>query len=221
MICSTAYSQKSELVHLEEYRTQWLSTWPWIKKWIFPNQQVHGTHVVHWLNHSKTETEEQTLVCDALITDIPNLGLGVWGSDCPGLAIFSPDGIRGIAHCGWKGTANELPTRLAHEISLVSHSPPESWVAHIGPGICGDCYEIDSPVINSYDWPENSIHLTKNGKAQLDIRTAIEAQCRQFGIEKISKSEVCTSESKQHHSYRAQGKGPNQLLVLFPNEESQ
>jgi YfiH family protein len=205
---SCAYSVRDDQVTLEVHRHQWLSKLQPTSKWLFPLQKHGNTiHIVH--HHSKI------IEGDGLITQSSDLGLGVWGSDCPGLAIVGPENWRGVAHCGWRGTASGIAPKLLQLLIHQSGHPAESFEAFIGPGICKNCYEVDQPVIEACRWPKEAL-IGQGPKRQLNLPLAIELQLRSQGLDHISQSGLCTSESPDHHSYRRSGKGPNQLLAIFP-----
>ena len=204
-----AYSLKSDLVIEETRRSKWLSQWPQVKRWHLPHRQVHGDHIVD-LDHQANDKP-----CDALISSDLSAGLGVWGSDCPGLIIVTGDAIA-VAHCGWRGTALGLPQKLAVQLQSKSSRPVEHWHALIGPGICPSCYEVDQPVLRAHPWPPNCRSPSREGHAHLDLKLAIQAQLLHLGLSHVSISATCTAEHQNLHSFRHQGPGANQLLVVFP-----
>lgn len=205
---SCAYSTQNDRVTEDLNRENWLNELNHGLNWFFPKQE-HGTTII------RVESQKGLLRGDGLYTNRPGVGLGVWGSDCPGLCLVGPEGWRGVAHCGWRGSAAGLPVKLLFEMVKVSGHPPQSFEAFIGPGISGECYEVDQPVLTSSDWPSSS--LTGDGERQnLCLSTAIEKQLVGEGVMRIQHSKICTFRDSRFHSYRRSGKGPNQILALYP-----
>ena len=83
-------------------------------------------------------------VCDALVTSVQGLGLGVTGADC-GMILFADRGARVIAaaHAGWKGALDGvLEDTLAAMETLGARRA--STVAALGPTISRNSYEVDT-----------------------------------------------------------------------------
>ena len=208
---SSTYSFSHDLVSSEEPRKKWLSSRHPELTWAFPVQE-HGLTLHH------VEAASTNLVGDGLFTQSPGVGLGVWGSDCPGLCLSGPEGWRGIAHCGWRGTSAGLAIKLLKTLSSASGLPPHAFSALIGPGISGPCYEVDQPVLEAYSWPRVALK-GEGSKQHLDLSKTIEVQLKKEGVQSIIQTGICTYEHPKLHSYRRSGKGLNQLLIMFPCPE--
>lgn len=172
-------------------------------------QQVHGAEVV-----TVTGPADQSPIADGLVTTVPHLALGVFGADCPGLALMAPDAL-GAAHCGWRGTAAGMVDRLAESLARVSRHPPGRWHAFIGPGIAGPSYEVDAPVLDARTWPTTALIPRADGRAFLDLPTVLAADCHRAGITAVTCCGVDTASDARLHSYRRAGKGPIQMLVVW------
>jgi polyphenol oxidase len=82
--------------------------------------------------------------CDALVTSVRGLGLGVTGADC-GMILFADSRARVIAaaHAGWKGAlAGVLEATLEAMETLGARRA--STVAALGPMISQSSYEVDA-----------------------------------------------------------------------------
>ncbi len=172
-------------------------------------RQVHGTVIVD-AGASAAELDR----ADGLVSDDPRLALGVFGADCPGLCIAAPDAL-GVAHCGWRGVAAGIVTRLVDALAARSAHPRSRWHAFIGPGIRGPAYEVDAPVLAARAWPIAALAPRANGRASLDLPTAIIADLAHAGIAHATASGRCTHEDSRLHSYRWDGPGITQLLVAW------
>jgi YfiH family protein len=187
-------------------RGRWLGELGVVRRCVVPGQ-VHGTRVA--------DADDARLDdADGLVSADPDVALGVFGADCPGVCLIAPDAL-GVAHCGWRGTAGGIVARLVAALSSVSASTPERWRAFIGPGIAGASYEVDSPVLTARVWPPAALSPTRSGHARLDLTEAIASDLAAEGIGALVRSGVCTHADERLHSYRWQGRGITQLLAAW------
>lgn len=187
-----------------------LSSFSGTKNWMFP-KQVHGVQVVEACLESFPLME-----ADALVSQNKNVGLAVFGGDCPGLIVDAGE-IWGIAHCGWRGVAGGMVQTLLKRLSGSSDRPMGLWRAFIGPGICGQCYEVDEPVLKAFEWSQEALVWQKGKKAGLDLKKEIETQLLKSGLQKhnLQMDPCCTFERIDLHSFRRDGVGQNQLLAFY------
>ena len=164
-------------------------------------RQVHGVTI-----HEVEAVEPQRLhivgEVDGLVTGEPGILLAVTAADC--VPVFVADtGLRcvGMLHAGWRGaSAGILPEGLA-ELRRLFDVSPESLRIHLGPSICGTCYEVGAEVLQAFGRPPV-------GPALLDLRSELEAQAAEAGVPpaSITRSEWCTRcGSVPLHSHRASG----------------
>lgn len=178
-------------------------------------RQVHGIDIL----------DADDLHCpgrhgDGLVGTRSDYGLIAFGADCPAVALVTPAGI-GIAHCGWRGTAAGIVRRLVERVAALPGSgPTDEWQALIGPGICGSCYEVDAPVL-VHTWPSSALYPGRDAQhRQLDLPTALADALRREAVGHIVHSALCTACSQDHHSYRHDGAGLVQSLVVWRDEHS-
>jgi YfiH family protein len=99
--------------------------------------QVHSAGAL-----AVTEAFAERPRCDALVTSVPGLGLGVTGADC-GMILFADREARviGAAHAGWKGALEGvLEATLAAMETLGARRA--SSAAVLGPTISRKSYEV-------------------------------------------------------------------------------
>lgn len=196
-----------------ELRQRWLAHLN-IRNPCAVTRQVHGTSIQH-----VTDSSPLSSTADGMVTNTPHLALGVFGADCPGLALITPDAF-GLAHAGWKGTAAGIVGTLAAALSTLSSCPRSQWTAFIGPGIRGNSYEVDAPVINARSWPQESLIPHGADHAYLDLPTAIASDCRDTGISNVIYSNINTATDSRLHSYRQRGKSIVQMLVMWRDNKA-
>ncbi|WP_454885574.1 peptidoglycan editing factor PgeF [Sphingomonas oryzagri] len=126
---------------------------------------------------------------DALVTDRPNLLLGVLAADCvPILFADVEAGVVGAAHSGWKGAVGgvslatiEAMERLGADRSRIA--------AAIGPCIGRASYEVDDGFLARFvaDDPENERFFLagRPGHHQFDIEAYVVARIAAAGVRRI------------------------------------
>ena len=100
-------------------------------------RQVHSTRVV-----TLTERPQGVIEADAMVTNRPDLLLGILTADCSPVLFADPEaGIVAAAHAGWKGAAGGIvPATIRAMVGL--GAAPQNIRAAIGPTISGANYEV-------------------------------------------------------------------------------
>ncbi len=190
-------------------RQRWSAPLLGARRLIVPGQ-VHGVVVV-----DEQAAAGRLAVADGIVSVEPQIAVGVYGADCPGLVIATPDCL-GIAHCGWRGTAAGLAHRLVLAVGLRSFTARSTWQAFIGPGISGAQYEVDAPVVAARDWPSHALSPgIQPGRFHLDLATVLAHDLREAGVRDVVPSGIDTATDPRLHSYRKAGPGMVQLLVAW------
>ncbi|HUQ18447.1 MAG TPA: polyphenol oxidase family protein, partial [Gemmatimonadaceae bacterium] len=106
-------------------------------------RQVHGTRV---LAHSGGwEGLLRTGEADGHMALEKGIALSVSIADCVPIFIAHPSGAVAILHSGWRGTASRIIDSGLAEFAKRKIAPDELYV-HLGPSICGRCYEVSADV---------------------------------------------------------------------------
>ncbi len=160
---------------------------------------------------------------DGLITDHRRVTLTTFYADCVPLFFLDPrNKAIGLAHAGWKGTVAGIAGETVTHMKQAFGSQTADILAGIGPSICRDCYEVDTPVIvglkeNFKYWREVIIPLGKD-KYLLDLQQTNKSILMEYGIreENITVSGYCTRCSNDiFYSYRREGKAVGSLAALL------
>ncbi len=160
--------------------------------------QVHGA-VVRW--------QEQRGVgwllqegADGHLTSQRGLLLLVTVADCIPVYLVAPrQGVIGLLHAGWRGTADGILTR-AVELLRAQEIPPRDLVMHAGVGIAGRSYQVGQEVMAGVGRPAPG-----PGPWQLDLRSVLAHQAEALGIGEVSCSPHDTADRTHFHSHRASG----------------
>ena len=92
---------------------------------------------------------------DAMYTNERGLTLTILTADCVPVFVCDPEHhALGVAHCGWKPTAAGIVHKLLAAMSHEFGTRGAEVFAGIGPGICGNCYEVSSDVASHFAGPE-------------------------------------------------------------------
>jgi copper oxidase (laccase) domain-containing protein len=114
-----------------------------------------------------------------------------------------------LLHGGWRGVAAgilENGIAALHELCGVR---TEDLILHLGPAICGACYEVGPEVHRALGTGP------VDGSAPVDLRAVLARRAKAAGIEttRISVSEHCTRCGGLFHSHRG-GAPERQVAVL-------
>ena len=168
--------------------------------------QVHGARVlVHepgwegWLRGSNA---------DGHLATVRGTALGVTVADCVPVFLAHPSGAVAALHSGWRGTAARI---VEHGIdAMVQRGCPASELyLHLGPAICGKCYEVSPDVLRELTGETVTTSTT------VDLRAIIGDHARALGVRHISQSPSCTRcDNNRFFSHRA-GDAGRQVGVIM------
>jgi YfiH family protein len=153
---------------------------------------------------------------DALITNSPNVFLGILTADC--LPIFAVDQKRKVIaaiHAGRQGTSLRITAKVLKKMKKEFGCLLKDFVITLGPSIGPCCYEIDEKVFYR-EWEPYST-LRSVGKWMVDLAQVNIAQMKREGIteEQISSIPLCTHcHNDLFFSYRKEGRTGRQLSFI-------
>jgi YfiH family protein len=158
--------------------------------------QVHGDRIV-----IVEEVSNEIPEADALISGIPGVALAVMVADCIPLILTSKEVVAAV-HVGRRGLVNNIARKT---IRTMEEMGAGAITAHIGPAICGPCYEVSEDIFKEV----SSLHPaarseTKKGAPSLDLVAGLRAVLSDEGIDIKNRFE-CTVESAELFSYRRDG----------------
>lgn len=153
-------------------------------------RQVHGADVMRH-EHPVPAALVVAEGHDAHITGLPGVLLTVAVADCVPVFLADP-ATRTIAaaHAGWRGAAGGVLERTISEMADGWGSRPEDLHVHLGPAICGKCYEV-GPEVHAAVHPDRE---PPEGPLPIDLRAALADRAAATGVmaERISVSAHCT-----------------------------
>lgn len=174
--------------------------------------QVHGDDIKVIKNTAKAvETNEKF---DGLVSNLPNLLIGVKTADCvPVLIGDAKTGAFAAIHAGWRGTVQSIVPKAIAKMRENFATKPEELIAAVGAAARGCCYEIGQDVIDAFarNFPESK-HLfasTSENHALVDLHQANREQLLNCGVspENVFIAPLCTIERTDlFFSYRVEKK---------------
>lgn len=167
--------------------------------------QVHGSRVVShgdawegWLRADDVDGHATTHRGTALAVSV---------ADCVPVFLAHPSGAVALLHSGWRGTELRIVERGIEALAQRG-VPAGELLLHLGPAICGKCYEVSAEV-----------HARLTGRdpgkpTPVDLRALIADHARAAGVRHITTSPLCTRcDNDRHYSHRAGDPG-RQLGVI-------
>ena len=167
--------------------------------------QVHGNRVA-----VVEEVVDEAPTADALVTGIPGINLAVMVADCIPLLLVSDVAV-GAVHVGRRGLVNGVAEAT---ISVMRLMGARSIAAHIGPAICGRCYEVSADIYHDVvSAHPSAAALTHSGTLSLDLPKAL-TQVLESAKISVESQRVCTVEQAEYFSYRRDGETGRQVGII-------
>lgn len=111
-------------------------------------RQVHGADCLYVCGGSPADSTPEGV--DAVVTDIPDLVVGVNTADClPVVLIDECRGVVGVAHAGWRGALAGVVHSAIEEMCRRGASVGNMEV-FMGPCICVGCFEVGVEVSSRF-----------------------------------------------------------------------
>lgn len=172
-----------------EAGTTWRGQDPLAMGWtsVVRSRQVHGA--VTRLHADLPAGENIVGDGDGHVTRSAGLLLTVTLADC--VPVFVADPVQravALLHAGWRGAAAGVVERGLGVMAEAFGSDAEELFVHLGPAICGECYEVGPEVFAALGEPVPS------AAAPIDLRGVIRRRTIAAGVETghLSVSDECT-----------------------------
>ena len=162
-------------------------------------KQVHGTDIYCL---KKPMKEDRNVVgFDALITNLPGIGLMIQQADCQAVLLFDP--VREViaaVHCGWRGSVQTILARVIAVMMQDYGTEPADLQAIISPSLGPCCAEF---VNHQQELPAQFCpYMVRDN--YFDFWRISSSQLRDAGVieQRIKTAEICTCCSDDYFSYR-------------------
>lgn len=168
---------------------------------------------------------------DALITQIPDIGLRIFTQDCVPVFIHDLEETTiGIIHAGWRGIKGGIIENAASQIEKLGINA-QNLKFFTGPSISQCCYEIDGEVADYFLANHPKCTAKNNEKIHLSLQKTIEEKLTLFGVlpSNIFTDPNCTFCSKDYfgHKYfswrrdRQVSATHASIITIFPRSQLQ
>jgi hypothetical protein len=145
--------------------------------------QVHGAHIIEhepgWQGWLRADA------ADGHFSRWRGIALAVTVADCVPVFLAHPSGAVALLHAGWRGTAAGIVPRALSLFAAHGLAPPDVRV-HLGPAICGACYEVGPDVYRAVRGRAGV------GPTRLDLRAVLGEQAQGAGVRDVTTSAWCT-----------------------------
>ena len=166
--------------------------------------QVHSADVVTVTGPLPFDQRPQA---DAMVTDQPNLLLGILTADCVPVLFHDPEAnVIGAAHAGWKGALAGVTDNVIMAMTALG-ADHDNIACAVGPCIAQPSYEVDAGFRTRFlDADPDNDRFFAAGKPdhfQFDIEAYVGARLQTAGITKIDKLGLDTyANEDRYFSYR-------------------
>lgn len=153
-------------------------------------RQIHGSLV---RGHDRVGMDERVggmriaEDCDGHVTDQEGILLAVSIADCVPVSVVYPGARRiGLLHAGWRGAAAGILERGLSEVA--PGGAEDGLFVHLGPSICGRCYEVGPEVFEALGRPRPT------SAEPIDLRAVLAERAVAAGVDPahVSVSQRCT-----------------------------
>jgi YfiH family protein len=151
------------------------------------SRQVHGKKIL--IHASPPEGVRLGPEADGHVSAVPGTLMGVTVADCVPVFLVDPHRrVVGLLHAGWRGTAAGILEEGISVLAGQSGAGAGSLLVHLGPAICGSCYEVGPEVHTALGLQE------PRTPAPLDLRGLLAERAFNLGVmgANITRSTFCT-----------------------------
>jgi YfiH family protein len=195
--------------------------WTWLR-------QVHGARVV--VVHGPGDAAGEA--ADAAVTTATGAVLAVHSADCAVVGFWSPEGVIGAAHAGWRGLRAGV---LERTVEAMVAQGATSVQALLGPSIEAACYQFGADDLASVAQVlgPDVVGRTSDGHPALDLAAGVRAALARTALTEVDTEDgvgvgvgvsvgvsiddsqwCCTACSPQHYSHRARRDTGRSALVI-------
>jgi YfiH family protein len=153
-------------------------------------RQVHGNDAVIVDANSRDKIE-----CDAIITNVPNLLIGIGTADCvPILLCDRSSRYIGAIHCGWRGAVQNI---IENTFCLLNSCGCKNVECAIGPCIHRESFEVGEDIINLVD----PMYVFDK---YFDLPMYVRDKLSKCGAVSVAQININTCKDDNYFSYRRQ-----------------
>ena len=183
-----ATDREAALARLDQYHEQARNDLGFAHMTFVTAEQIHGDGVAV----VDAATQSPVAGADALVTNIPDVCLGVYVADCCAVyAVDTANNCIGLAHSGKKGTALGIVPAMLKKMACAYGTDPAQVIVQLSPCIRPPLYEVD-------------------------FAAEIVRQCQAMGVGEVVDCGDCTGQNlDRYYSYRLEKGRTGRMLALL------
>lgn len=169
--------------------------------------QVHGARVA--VHEKEGDGWLRVAEADGHFTTRGDTAVAVTIADCVPVFIAHREGSVALLHSGWRGTVARIVEQGIAQFTKRGLGAADLHM-HLGPAICGKCYEVSADVAGQL------VGQPQQSSRTVDLRALIAGHARALGVRDITISPRCTKcDNDRFFSHRA-GDAGRQVSVMIP-----
>jgi YfiH family protein len=175
---------------------------------LFTVKQIHSDKI--FILKTEEDLIKSDLVeCDGIITNLPNVLLGISTADCAPILFHEPSSNTIAAcHAGWRGASSDLLQNILQKMEEIYNCEVKNINIWLGPMIQQKNYQVQQDFFNK--WVEKSSDFEQffisgnNNDYYFDLPGVIKYKMKNLGIIKnnIYDNEIDTFSNHEYFSYR-------------------
>ena len=184
-------------------------------------QSVAWTRQVHGGEVRPVDPSAVGLFCpgegDGLYLCRRGILLLVMVADCVPVYLLDSEGDgRALLHAGWRGASTGILARGIAALGEAYGTSPRELRVHLGPVICGECYEVGGEVLQAFG------HARQPG-GKVDLREELAGQALSLGVpaDAVTRSSWCTRcHRDRFHSHRGSQGSAGRMAAFLGSREA-
>ena len=168
-------------------------------------RQVHGARVI--VHSSDWEGWLRVAEADGHAAPSRGTAAAVSIADCVPVFLAHPAGATALLHSGWRGTVARILDAGVSALAQRGFAVAELRM-HLGPAICGKCYEVSPDVYRQLTGKEVRAPTT------VDLRALLADRARQLGLRHVTISPSCTRCHRERFFSHRAGDSGRQIGVI-------
>lgn len=181
-------------------------------------KQIHSREVIVADENNLAEFQKNPLrEGDGIITNLPDILIGILTADCMPLLFFEPSGTFAAVHAGWRGVEAGIHLKTLELFQDRFEVDPKSITLWVGPHIRSCCFETGLEVLEKFQSHDlkSDFYRRKDDKAFLSLEEILTEELSRNGMkeENILRSEYC-SKCEKHPRFYSFRKGDTEKRIL-------
>ena len=137
-------------------------------------------------------------------------------ADCVPVYLLDSEGDgMALLHAGWRGASAGILARGIAALGEACGTGPRGLRVHLGPAICGECYEVGGEVLQAFG-------RARQPGGKMDLRAELAGQALSLGVpaEAVTRSSWCTRcHLDRFHSHRGSQGSAGRMAAFLGSRE--